>query len=209
MIQATWYFDVISPFAYMQAMRLSDLPDDVTMALRPVLFAGLLNHWGQLGPAEIAPKKTFTFQHSIWRAKRMGIEFKLPSKHPFNPIRALRLAVAMNDMASIQTIFRTIWVQGEVPDDEDGWSAIQMALGIKDGDARINKPEIKSKLISNGEEALTAGVFGVPTIVANDELFWGDDAFEMFLDYRTDPEMMATDAMIEAASLVSSSERKR
>ena len=139
----------------------------------------------------------------------MGIEFKLPSKHPFNPIRALRLAVAMNDMASIQTIFRTIWVQGEVPDDEDGWSAIQMALGIKDGDARINKPEIKSKLISNGEEALTAGVFGVPTIVANDELFWGDDAFEMFLDYRTDPEMMATDAMIEAASLVSSSERKR
>ena len=135
MIQATWYFDVISPFAYMQAMRLSDLPDDVTMALRPVLFAGLLNHWGQLGPAEIAPKKTFTFQHSIWRAKRMGIEFKLPSKHPFNPLRALRLAVAMNDMASIQTIFRTIWVQGEVPDDEEGWSAIQTAVGIKDGDA--------------------------------------------------------------------------
>ena len=209
MIQATWYFDVISPFAYMQAMRLSDLPNDVAMALRPVLFAGLLNHWGQLGPAEIAPKKTFTFQHSIWRAKRMGIEFKLPSKHPFNPLRALRLAVAMNDMASIQTIFRTIWVQGEVPDDEEGWSAIQTALGIKDGDARIDKPEIKSKLILNGEEALTAGVFGVPTIVANGELFWGDDAFEMFLDYCTNPEMMATDAMREATNLVPSSERKR
>ena len=69
--------------------------------------------------------------------------------------------------------------------------------------------QIKSKLILNGEEALTAGVFGVPTIVANGELFWGDDAFEMFLDYCTDPEMMATDAMIEAANLVPSSERKR
>ena len=209
MIQATWYFDVISPFAYMQAMRFNDWPDDVNMTLKPVLFAGLLNHWGQLGPAEIAPKKTFTFQHSIWRAKRMGIEFKLPSKHPFNPIRALRLAVAMNDMASIQTIFRTIWVEGKVPDDEDGWSAIQTALGIKDGAARIDKPEIKSTLISNGEEAIKAGVFGVPTIVANGELFWGDDAFEMFLDYRTDPEMMATDAMRKAANLVPSSERKR
>ena len=193
----------------MQAMRFNDLPDDVNMAYKPVLFAGLLNHWGQLGPAEIAPKKTFTFQHSIWRAKRMGVEFKLPAKHPFNPIRALRLAVAMNDMESIQTIFRTIWVQGEVPDDEGGWSSIQTAVGIKDGDARIEKPEIKLKLISNGEEAIAAGVFGVPTIVANGELFWGDDAFEMFLDYRIDPEMMATDSMRKAANLVPSSERKR
>ena len=139
----------------------------------------------------------------------MGVEFKLPAKHPFNPIRALRLAVAMNDMESIQTIFRTIWVQGEVPDDECGWSSIQTALGIKDGDARIEKPEIKLKLISNGEEAIAAGVFGVPTIVANGELFWGDDAFEMFLDYRIDPEMMATDSMRKAANLVPSSERKR
>ena len=139
----------------------------------------------------------------------MGVEFKLPAKHPFNPIRALRLAVAMNDMESIQTIFRTIWVQGEVPDDEGGWSSIQTALGIKDGDARIEKPEIKLKLISNGEEAIAAGVFGVPTIVANGELFWGDDAFEMFLDYHTDPEMMATDSMRKAANLVPSSERKR
>ena len=139
----------------------------------------------------------------------MGVEFKLPAKHPFNPIRALRLAVAMNDMESIQTIFRTIWVQGEVPDDEGGWSSIQTALGIKDGDARIEKPEIKLKLISNGEEAIAAGVFGVPTIVANGELFWGDDAFEMFLDYRIDPEMMATDSMRKAANLVPSSERKR
>ena len=209
MMQATWYFDVISPFAYMQATRLSDLPDDVHMTFKPVLFAGLLNHWGQLGPAEIVPKKTFTFQHSIWRAKRMGIEFKLPSKHPFNPIRALRLAVVMNDLESIQTIFRTIWVQGEVPDDEKGWVAMQTALGIQDGDTRIDKPEVKSILIANGEEALIAGVFGVPTIVANGELFWGDDAFDMFLDYRTDPKMLATDPMMKAANLEPSSERKR
>ena len=209
MTQATWYFDVISPFAYMQLTRLSNVPENVNLVCKPVLFAGLLNYWGQLGPAEIAPKKTFTFQHSIWRARRMGIEFKLPSRHPFNPLRALRLAVAMNDIGSIQAIFRAIWVDGHVPDNDDGWAGIQAAVGVDDGDMRIGVPEVKAALVANGEEAIAAGVFGVPTFVVGGEIFWGDDAFEMFLDYLIEPAMMGTDAMRKAANLVPSSERKK
>lgn len=209
MTRATWCFDVISPFAYMQASRLGELPDGVELVCRPVLFAGLLNHWGQLGPAEIAPKKTFTFRHSIWRARRMGLEFNLPPNHPFNPLRALRLAAAMDDVASIQAIFRAIWVDGHVPDNDAGWAGIQAAVGIDDGTARVADPGVKAALIANGEAAAAAGVFGVPTFVIDGEIFWGDDAFDMVLDYLADPSMMATDAMKGAAALVSSSERPR
>ena len=209
MTQATWYFDVISPFAYMQASRLAELPDTLELACRPVLFAGLLGHWGQLGPAEIAPKKTFTFQHSIWRARRMGLDFNLPPNHPFNPIRALRLCVALDGLAAIQAVFRAIWVDGHVPDNDAGWAGIQAAAGIDDGDARVADPAVKQALIANGEAATAAGVFGVPTFVIDGEIFWGDDAFDMVLDYLADPAMMATDAMKGAATLVPSSERKR
>ena len=207
MTQVNWYFDVISPFAYMQSHRLSCLPKNVDLVLKPVLFAGLLNHWGQLGPAEITSKKTFTFQYSVWKARKMGLELNLPSRHPFNPLRALRLAVSTNDLASIQTIFKAIWVDGHLPDDEHGWAGIQAALGIEDGESRIDQRAVKTSLISNGEEAIASKVFGVPTIVTKGELFWGDDSFEMFLDYLCNPVMMVTEEMKRAAYLVPNSER--
>ncbi len=55
MIKATWYFDVISPFAYLQAMRFDQLPDDVSLVCKPPLFAGHFNHGGHLGPAYKRP----------------------------------------------------------------------------------------------------------------------------------------------------------
>ena len=139
----------------------------------------------------------------------MGIDFNLPPSHPFNPLRALRLAAAMDDVVALQAIFRAIWVDGHIPDNDDGWVGIQAAVGVDDGDARVSHPHIKASLISNGEEAIAAGVFGVPTFVINGELFWGDDAFEMFIDYLDDPVMMDRDGMRRAAELVPSSERKK
>jgi 2-hydroxychromene-2-carboxylate isomerase len=53
-----WYFDFVSPFSYLQLRRLLARPLDAELRCHPVLLAGLLNHWGQLGPAEISPKRT-------------------------------------------------------------------------------------------------------------------------------------------------------
>ena len=208
--EVIWYFDVISPFAYLQSTRIGSLPDDVTLACKPVVFAGLLDHWGQLGPAEIVPKKAFIFRQSIWRAKRRGIAYRSPPKHPFNPLRALRLCISLQSRLDvIQKIFRSIWVDGHLPDDEAGWAAIQQAVGISDGDERVADPAVKAALHSNGEAAIAAGVFGVPTMVINGEVFWGDDAFEMAHDYLADPEMFKSNEMLEINKLQSSAERRR
>jgi 2-hydroxychromene-2-carboxylate isomerase len=59
---ADWYFDFISPFAYLQSEQLHRLQPLVQIRYRPVLFAGLLKHWGNKGPAEVLPKRQFTYE---------------------------------------------------------------------------------------------------------------------------------------------------
>ena len=91
---ADWYFDFVSPFAYLQSEQLASLAPRITVRYKPVLFAGILGAHGQLGPAEIPAKRAFTYRFVLWQAKRLGIPLKLPHEHPFNPLPLLRLAIA-------------------------------------------------------------------------------------------------------------------
>ena len=72
-MKLTWYFDFISPFAYIQHCQFDRLPKDVTVEYKPILLAGLLNHWENVGPAEIEPKRVFTYKHCYWLAKNNNI----------------------------------------------------------------------------------------------------------------------------------------
>lgn len=179
-----WYFDVVSPYAYFQSIRLPKLSERFELALRPVLFAGLLNHWGQLGPAEIPQKRTFTYEYAVWRASQLGIPLTLPQAHPFNPLRILRLAVAAGStLNAVQEVFRFVWVDGQIGADDKALRELGARLGVDDAIAAIAKPEVKAALAANGEAAVRKGVFGVPTFVTEEsEVFWGDDATDMLLD---------------------------
>jgi 2-hydroxychromene-2-carboxylate isomerase len=180
MKSAEWYFDFISPFSYLQLEAFDRLPPDVKLTLRPVLFAGLSNHWGHKGPAEIPEKRRFTYRFVQWLAERQGVPMKFPPVHPFNPIKALRLAIAAgSDIASVRTIFRHIWREGKSIDDAVGWRELCQSIGIASPDMRINEPQVKEELKRNGERAVAAGVFGVPSFIIDGELFWGADATEM------------------------------
>ena len=94
MVKVSWVFDVISPFAYLAFPQLSRLPAHVSVEFVPVLFAGLLQHFGQLGPAEIPSKRRFTYRFALWRARQLGLPMRMPPAHPFNPLAALRLIIA-------------------------------------------------------------------------------------------------------------------
>tara|TARA_R110000782_G_scaffold65058_5_gene132471 strand:+ start:260 stop:901 length:642 start_codon:yes stop_codon:yes gene_type:complete len=202
-----WYFDFISPFAYLQQVRFREFSDDVTIQSRPILFAGLLNHWQHKGPAEIPAKRLFTYQHVAWLAKRQGVQLRMPPAHPFNPLRPLRLAIAMeNDMGVIAKIFKYIWHDGLSIDDDASWYEFVSSLGINEPDKFINQTAVKQQLRKNTEAALEKGVFGVPTIIADGHLFWGNDATDMYLDYQQDPgfyedpQLKFIDTIPEAAS---------
>lgn len=77
----TFWFDVISPYAYLAFERLPRALDGLPMVVeyRPVLFAGLLGHWGQKGPAEIEPKRAWTFRHVGWMAHRDAVRLQTPA----------------------------------------------------------------------------------------------------------------------------------
>jgi 2-hydroxychromene-2-carboxylate isomerase len=181
---ADWYFDFVSPFAYLQSERLASLPSLVGIRYRPVLFAGLLGASGQKGPAEIPAKRAFTYRFCLWQATRLGIPLKFPPEHPFNPLPLLRLAIACESSPeAVHRIFRFVWRDGRLPDLPIEWAELIALLGVPDADARIATTEVKEELRRNTDEAIARGVFGVPTLALGTELFWGADATEMVADY--------------------------
>ncbi len=202
-----WYFDFVSPFAYLQSERLASLPPRVSIRFRPVLFAGLLNANGQKGPAEITAKRNFTYRFVVWQARKLGIPLKFPHEHPFNPLPLLRLAIACDCAPdAVHRIFRFVWQDGRLPDLPIEWAELTHDLALPDADARIASPEVKDELRRNTDEAIARGVFGVPTLAVGDELFWGVDATAMAADYvlagcrYDDPEYARVSALPVGAS---------
>ncbi len=195
MAAVDWYFDFISPFAYLQSEQLGLLGPKARIRYRPVLFAGLLAASGQKGPAEIARKRVFTYRFVVWQAKRLGIPFKMPPVHPFNPLPLLRLAIACDCAPdAVHRIFRFVWRDGRLPDLPIEWAELAADLRLPDAQRRIADADVKDALRRNTDEAIARGVFGVPTLAIGDELFWGADATQMAADYGaaggrwTDPE---------------------
>ncbi len=197
MKKLTYFYDFISPFAYLLHTQLYRLPGQVELVYTPILFAGLLKHWGSLGPVEIDQKKTFTYRHTTWLADKMQVPFRIPDTHPFNPLPYLRLSIAMNNEPElVDAIFRTIWNLEHDPATESGRQAIWNKIGIPDADSLIDNTQIKEKLISNTRQAIEQGVFGVPTIVVDEEHFWGLDSFDMLLDYLACPNLFDSESMM-------------
>lgn len=200
-VNARWYFDVVSPFAYLQWCRLRTL-DLASLDARPILFAGLLDRLEHKGPAEIPGKRVFTYRHVVWRARRDGVPLRFPPAHPFNPLPALRLCIAAGTTpAAIDTVFRFVWEEGGSLDTPDARDALAQRLGFADATAPLADDAVKRALHANFVLAQADGVFGVPTLACDGHLFWGEDATDMFLDYARDPVAFEAGEMARVADL--------
>lgn len=183
----TCYLDFISPYAYLAFEALPQQLMGVShrMVYKPVLFAGMLKHHGQLGPAEIAGKREWTYRQVLWQAKQLGVPFDMPQAHPFNPLALLRLAVACSAEGApnryvCETIFRHVWQGGAAADDATRLQALTQQLQPP---RASDAPDVKAQLKSNTEEAIALGVFGVPTFCVDDKVFWGLDSLPMMRSY--------------------------
>ena len=185
-----WYFDFVSPYSYLALHRLRELRGPV--GYRPVLFAGILNHWGQKGPAEIPAKRRWTYRSCVWEAQRLGVPFRFPAAHPFNPLPHLRLALAAGcTPEAVRKIFDFVWTTGKDASDAERFSLLCADLGSDPS----KHPEVKDILRRNTDQAIAAGVFGVPSFVISNEVFWGADSVEFANAFLADPATLDNDEM--------------
>ena len=186
----TFYLDFISPYAYLafEKLPLALMGHSYSVTYKPVLFAAVLKHHGQLGPAEIPGKREWTYRQILWLAKEQGIELQFPASHPFNPLALLRLALAcevqgLPNRYVCETLFRYVWRGGAEASDFERLKLLTQQL---EPHRSVNSEEVKAQLKSHTDEAIARGVFGVPTMAVDDKLFWGFDALPMLKQYLDD-----------------------
>ena len=212
-----FYFDYISPNAYLAWTQLPALAErnGCTIEPVPVLFAGLLEAHRQLGPAEVAPKMRWMWKNVVRKAAVIGVPLNAPAFHPFNPLLALRVSSLRlpqkEELNLLDALLRAVWVRslhiGEPAVVEQ--VASEAGLDGRSLIAQASQPECKAQLRKQTDQAIADGVFGVPTMAVGNELFWGYDDLpflQRFLD-RTDPADSASWAD-GSASLQSSAARK-
>ena len=210
MKQITFYLDFISPYALLAFEKLPEALHGQSYAVdfKPVLFAGLLKHHGQLGPAEIPGKREWTYRQVLWQAHTHGVPMDMPAAHPFNPLALLRLALACGsggtaNRYTCETIFRHVWRGGADAVEPQRLEALRQLL------APLRDPasdEVKAELKANTEDAIARGLFGVPAMAVDDKLFWGFDALPMLSAYLKGDAWF--DGAWEAAAARPGSQRK-
>jgi 2-hydroxychromene-2-carboxylate isomerase len=188
-----FWLDPISPYSYLAFERLPEAFAGLSysVAYRPIVFGALLKHHEHKGPAEIEPKRAWTFRQVHWLAHRAGIALDTPARHPFNPIALSRLAWATAaDGATpnrfvCETILRHVWIGGVDAEDPARLAALRRQLAPRLDPAG---DEVKQRLRDATDAAIAAGLFGVPTLGIDDKRFWGYDALDMAAAFiRGDP----------------------
>jgi 2-hydroxychromene-2-carboxylate isomerase len=208
----TFFLDFISPYAYLAFERLPVALQGLSyhVTYKPVLFAAMLNHHGQLGPAEIAPKRTWTYRQMLWLAREHGVPMQAPASHPFNPLGLLRLAVACGQDGNCnryvaETIFRHVWATGEDASNADRLAVLTELLKPA---KQPNDERVKAQLKTNTDAAIASHVFGVPSMQVEQDIFWGADALPMLRQRLMDDPWFKNSVWINASGLPVGNTRK-
>ncbi|HQR20906.1 MAG TPA: 2-hydroxychromene-2-carboxylate isomerase [Burkholderiaceae bacterium] len=205
-----FYFDPISPYSWLAARQRSRFDAaGVALDFRPVLFAGLLAAHGNKGPAELPAKRVYTMRDTLRQAARLGVPAKGPPTHPFNPLRGLRLCIALDNAVERQrfgiALMDAAWEHGLDLTDDAVLGRIARECGL-DGAAllaRAGEADVKRRLVAATDAAIAAGVFGVPTFRVDGELFWGADRIDAVLwrlQGHTIDESLLADVLARPAS---------
>jgi 2-hydroxychromene-2-carboxylate isomerase len=186
-------FDYVSPYAYLASTQIRALGERHGREVEaiPILFAGLLEATGSIPPAEIPARRDYLYKDIVRKARLLDVAIDAPATHPFNPLTPLRVTGCVEEGPSrwrlVDALYRATWVQEQRVDQPEIVAGIATEAGF-DGAALVEQAgteEAKLRLRRATDEAIEAGVFGVPTILADGQLFWGIDSLpllERFLD---------------------------
>ena len=191
-----FYFDVISPYAWLAFKALPSTLEGIAHRVHyhPVVFGAMLKHHGQLGPAELPGKRDWTYRQVMWLAKQQGTVLQMPASHPFNSLALQRMAVATSPNGEparevVEAIFNHVCCSGLEAADASRMAELQthltqwMQQSQPNFQIDIQAPEVKQKLQQHTQAAIDLGLFGVPSMVVDGQVFWGQDALPMLRAY--------------------------
>jgi 2-hydroxychromene-2-carboxylate isomerase len=189
------FFDYTCPYAYLASTQARSVAAQmgVELTYRPILLGGVFravgtpqDHMAKLGAAKAAHNLA---DMQRW-AKRFGVTLRVPSAHPMRSVEALRATLATGiDPRVVDAFYRAYWVDGREISRADVIRDVLRSAG-READAdrvltRIDEPAIKDDLRTRTEEAVSRGVFGVPTWIVDDaHLYWGQDRIPFVIGTR-------------------------
>ena len=215
-----FYFDPISPYAWLAANRLDSIRASTGMAIiaHPILFAGLLKAHGNLGPAEIPAKREYIFRDVMRRAAYLKLNAECPPNHPFNPLLALRVCTAVSNneqrLRLAGMLMNAAWRDGLDITLPDNVHSVLTQCGL-DADqllAMTQDKGVKQRLISATQDAVERGIFGVPTFYLDGQIFWGEDRIDDLIhcvNSQHNGQHIDVDKLTEVLTRAAAVQRKR
>lgn len=215
-----FFFDYISHNAYLAWHKVPQMAQRHGLKFTPVpvLFGAMLSRYGQVGPAELPVKSRWMLWNVLRKARLHDIPIAPPASHPFNPLLPLRVTCALEgevlQRKLADRLFRATWAESRAVQDPEVLRALLLESGLPAEHllAAAASDPVKQKLRQNTDQALAQGVFGVPTMLARGELFWGFDDLEYLEMFLSGRDVLAADrAATDAAwrKVRPSAERKR
>ena len=181
-----FYFDIISPYAYIAYKKILKIKD-INFKLKPILLGGLHNLAGITAPAFNKYKMKNMQNDCELVAKKNNISFKWNSKFPINSLNIMRgyLCVENNKKDEyLNSFFEAYWKEDLDLSNEENIKILLKKLKIDEHDFfnLIKNQDTKDKLKQFTQEAFEKEVFGAPTFIVNNKIFWGQDRLEYALD---------------------------
>ena len=184
-----FYFDFVSPYSFIAHKEIKKIEKkySINVKYKAILLGGLHNLHGIKAPAFIPSKARFMIRDCKMVAEKKNIKFKFNSYFPIKSLNLMRgVFVAEEDNYKshyIDSIFNAIWQDGLNMNDENIIQKILKNLNInpKTFLLRLASSSIKDSLKKKTSEAYEKGIFGAPSFVINNKIFWGQDRIEFVL----------------------------
>ena len=181
-----FYFDIISPYAYIAYKKILKIKD-INFKLKPILLGGLHNLAGITAPAFNKYKMKNMQNDCELVAKKNNISFKWNSRFPINSLNIMRGYLCVKDNKKeeyLNNFFEAYWKKDLDLSNEENIKILLKKLKIDEHDFfnLIKNQDTKDKLKQFTQEAFEKEVFGAPTFIVNNKIFWGQDRLEYALD---------------------------
>jgi len=187
-VELEFWYEFASTYSYLTVMRIQDVAarDGISVRWRPFLLGPIFaaQGWND-SPFNIYPEKgRYMWRDLERRAHAYGLPFRRPSRFPRNGLLAARAALVASGQgwcpAFTRAVFRANFAEDREIGEAEVMKEILAEVGHEGGEvlARAGADDIKQALRAQTERAQAMGIFGAPSFLAGDELFWGDDRLE-------------------------------